>query len=212
MEYITEKIVAVSVVNEIIIVTNSKFFSHFYEWSKKTKCSKKITVLDDGTTSNDDRKGAIGDIQFVIDLLHIDEDILVIGGDNLFFYDLAALVKFQKEKNTAVVSLYDVKSMDLAKLYGIVSIDKHNKIIEFVEKPPIPKSTLAAICTYLYPKKILPLIKQYLDDGNQPDKPGSLVEWMYRKINVYGYVLSGKWFDIGSKQELDAVQKVNLEG
>jgi len=193
----------IKVLNEIFIVTNQKFYDHFLKWSKKIKSDKKITIVDDNTASNEDRLGSMGDIQFVIKKEKITEDILVIAGDNLFDFSLKEVFDLFEKKKKTVVALYDVKDRELAKQYGIVSIDKTNKMTYFVEKPVDPPSTLSSTGVYFYPKVVIKFLLGYGKHGENTDKAGNFLEWLYKKEDVYCYVSSKKWFDIGSKEQLN---------
>src|SRR5439155_23124003 len=132
--------------------------------------------------SNEDRLGAIGDIELTIERAGLEgDDVLVIAGDNLFAYSLADLVAFWRSKGVAsALAVHDVGSLDLARKYGIVELDADDRVVDFVEKPEDPRSTLAATATYVYHREHVPLVRRYLEEGNPPDQPGRLVEWLCR--------------------------------
>src|SRR5262249_29258227 len=133
----------------------------------------------------------------------LDDDLLVIAGDNLFAYSLADLVGFWRAKGVAsALAVHDVGSLELARRYGIVELDGDDRVVGFVEKPPEPASTLAATATYLYHREHVPLVRAYLDEGNQPDQPGRLVAWLHEREPVYGYAFAGEWLDIGDPVQL----------
>ena len=162
-----------------------------------------MVVHDDGTSTNEDRLGAIGDLKYVLDRAGIDDDVLVVAGDNLFDFRLADYVRFWRaHPDTSAVAVYDCGDLELAAGYGIVELDADDRITFFVEKPAEPPSTLAAIATYLYSRRQLPLIAEYLAEGNAPDQAGSLVAWLYPRQPVYGYRFEGEWFDIGDRKQL----------
>jgi glucose-1-phosphate thymidylyltransferase len=209
MGYIFDIIEPLKEVDEVFIVTNKKFYQNFEDWRQNFSSSKKIMVIDDGTTSNEARLGASGDIEFVIEKRKIKDDLLVLAGDNLFKADLSIFVNFCISKRPAItIGLYDIKDLILAKSYGIVSIDKNNKLIDFKEKPANPASTLAAMCLYFFPKERLDIIKIYLDMDTAKDAPGYFLEWLYKKESVFGYVFKdNKWFDIGDKKSLEEADK-----
>ena len=198
ISYIIEKIEKLRTVDTIYIITNARFYSVFKKWHKTSKGNKRIEIIEDGTYTEKDKLGAIGDLKFAIEKRSITDDLLVVGGDNLFDFDLGEFEKFFVEKGTSV-GLYDVGVTDLVKDYNTVVLDEKKRIIEFTEKPRALKSktTLAAICLYLFPSGDVPVIMRYLAEGNNPDEPGRLIEWLYRRVSVYGYVFSGRWFDIG---------------
>lgn len=208
IEYILNKILETDV-DEIFIVTNNKFFNHFNEWLNNYKTNIPIKVLNDGTLTNETRLGAIGDINFAIKKENIKDDILVVGGDNLFKLSLKELINFQKSKNTSVIAAHDIKNKELAKLYGILSINGNNKIIEFNEKPQLPNSTIASTCIYFLSKETLNLLNKYIEEGNPSDKTGHFIQWLYKKEDIHAFIFDSEWFDIGSKQGLDeAKQKI----
>ena len=169
-----------------------------------------MTVHDDGTSSNEDRLGAIGDVAFTLDRAGIvDDDVIVIAGDNLFEYDLQDYVDFWRGKGVAsAVAVRDVGDLRLASQYGIVELDGDDRVIEFVEKPSEPASTLAATATYIYHREHLPLVGRYLAEGNAPDQSGSFIEWLRSREPVYGFWFTGVWLDIGDKEQLLAADNL----
>jgi len=214
IEYIFDLVEPLKEVDEVFIVTNQKFYLAFEKWRKKFPSSKKISVIDDGSASNDDRLGATGDMEFVIEKKNIEDDLVVLAGDNLFKADLSLFIEFAVSKRPSVtIGLYDVKDLILAKKYGIVSIDKFNKIIDFKEKPADPISTLAAMCLYFFPKEKLGIMEEYLKTDTAKDAPGYFLEWLYKRESVFGYVFKDKkWFDIGDKKSLDEADREFRKG
>ena len=210
IEYTLDIIERVKEVDEVFIVTNQKFASHFEEWSKSFSYSKKIVVVNDGTVSNDDRLGATGDIEFVIKNKSIKDDLLILAGDNIFKSDLKGFMDFSISKSPHItIGLFDVKKIILAKKYGIVKLDDTKKIAEFKEKPKKPDSTLAAQCLYFFPKEKLAIVKQYLNTDSSKDAPGYFLEWLSKNDQVFGYVFKDvKWFDIG---DMASYEKANSE-
>ena len=197
IDYILDRIREADPV-EVHVVTNSKFAPAFSSWAPPG-----VTVHDDGTASEDDRRGAIGDLQFVVERAAIDDDLLVIAGDNLFEYSVADYVRWWRAKGVAsAVALYEHPDRELVKQYGVVEVDDDERIVSFVEKPPDPPSNLCATATYLFHREHVKLVATYLDEGNVPDQPGRFVEWLYRRAPVYGYRFSGEWLDIGDKEQL----------
>jgi len=200
LDYLLDRIREVDELEAVHIVTNHKFAPSFLEWAE----SRDVHVHDDGTTSEDDRLGAIGDIQFVVDRAGLEhEDLLVVAGDNLFDYSLADFVHWWHGKGEAsAVVIYDVGSLELAVQYGIVEVDENDRLLSFVEKPEQPQTTLASTAAYIYHREHVPLIRRYLDEGNVPDQPGRLVAWLVPRVPVYGYRVSGDWRDIGDSAQL----------
>ncbi len=200
LDYLLDRIREVDELEAVHVVTNHKFASSFLEWAE----SRDVQVHDDGTTSEDDRIGAIGDIQFVLDRAGLEhEDLLVIAGDNLFDYSLADYVRSWHGKGEAsAVVLYDVGSRELAAQYGVAEVDENDRLLSFVEKPEQPQTTLVATAAYIYHRAHVPLIRRYLDEGNVPDQPGRLVAWLVPRVPVYGYRVGGDWRDIGDAGQL----------
>jgi glucose-1-phosphate thymidylyltransferase len=197
-DYILDRVREVDAVEEVHVVTNSKFADAFRAWAPDA-----VTVHDDGTASEDDRLGAIGDIRFVLDRAGRDAHLIVIAGDNLFDYSLRDYVEWWRGKGEAsAVAVYEHPDRELVKHYGVVALDDDERVVSFEEKPPDPPSNLAATACYLYHREHLPWIDRYLDEGNSPDQPGRLVEWLHTRVPVYGYRFSGEWLDIGNKDQL----------
>jgi glucose-1-phosphate thymidylyltransferase len=198
IDHILDRIREADSIDSIHVVTNSKFAGAFRNWAPAD-----VTVHDDGTTSEDDRLGAIGDIRFVVKRAGIDDDLLVVAGDNLFDYSLDAFVRWWRGKGVAsAIALYEVGDPDLIKQYGVVELDDHERIVDMVEKPQEPRSTLAATACYLYHREHVKLVATYLAEGNSPDQPGRLPEWLYTRAPVYGYRFEGEWLDIGNRDQL----------
>ena len=185
-------------VADLHLVTNARFAPLFERWGD----GNGVRVHDDGTTSNDDRLGAIGDIRFVQERIGMDDDLLAIAGDNLFDYSLRDLVAFWRAKGGSALAVHDVGSLELAKKYGVVAVDAEDRIVDFVEKPEDPPSTLAATATYLYSREHAALVPTYLEEGNPPDQPGNYVAWLHKRAPVYAYAFEGGWYDIGDPAQL----------
>jgi glucose-1-phosphate thymidylyltransferase len=195
VDWILDRISEVEEVEKVHLVTNTKFAPAFREWAPAG-----LVVHDDGTTSEDDRLGAIGDLAFVG---LGDDDLLVVAGDNLFDFSLAAFVEFWGSKGAAsAVALYDVGDRELARKYGIVELGEGDRVVGFVEKPEEPSSTLAATATYLFHREHLALVARYLGEGNSADQPGRFVAWLQAREPVYGYRVDGEWLDIGDHDQL----------
>jgi glucose-1-phosphate thymidylyltransferase len=200
VDWILDRAQDVGEIDEVHVVTNSRFAQDFERWAASKDA---VTVHDDGTSSNEDRLGAIGDVAFTLDRAAIDDDLIVIAGDNLFEYDLQDYVDFWRGKGVAsAVAVRDVGDLRLASQYGIVELDADDRVLSFEEKPPNPTTTLCATATYIYHREHLPLIGRYLAEGNAPDQSGSMVEWLCTREPVYGYPFTGPWLDIGDAEQL----------
>ncbi len=199
IDRIVENLGGVADVDEIHVVTNARKAPSFLEWG----LDKDVTIHDDGTTSNDDRLGAIGDMLFVVEEADLDDDLLVIAGDNLFEFALADLVAFWRGKGVAsAVAVRDVGSLELASHYGVVELDEDGLMHSFVEKPADPVSSLAATATYVFHRDHARLIRTYLEGEHGSDQPGRFVGWLHRHEPVYGWVFRESWFDIGNHEQL----------
>ncbi len=207
IEHVIDKTLNLEGVDEILIVTNNKFYANFMNWVKNFSCSVPVKVFNDGTISNEDRLGQIGDIQFVIDKARVDDDLIVIAGDNLFDFQLEDVHSFFIENGSIINALYDVGCKEDAKQLGVVTLDDNNKIIEFEEKPESPKSTLASMGIYLLPKNKVGMISKYLEQGNKPDKMGYFMEWLLVNEDLSGFVYKGNWFDIGYHSALEKARE-----
>ncbi|MFH1655410.1 MAG: nucleotidyltransferase family protein [Candidatus Omnitrophota bacterium] len=202
INYILEKLDPVENLDEVLIVTNNKFYAKFKDWADKLHGNFKninLTIINDGTKSPEDRLGAIGDINFVIENGALgNKDILVIGGDNLFDFGLDSFIKTARKNSPgATIGLYDIKNKKEATRFGVLAINQDNKIISFEEKPKDPRSSLIATCLYYFPKQTFSLFKEYIKDTGNNDTTGGYISWLYKKIAVYGYVFDGMWEDIG---------------
>jgi glucose-1-phosphate thymidylyltransferase len=201
LDWILERMREVPDVDAVHLVTNSRFAADFERWADLNR----VVVHDDGTRSNDDRLGAVGDLWLAIERGGLgDDDLLVLAGDNLFEYSLADFVAFWRERGAATsgVALYDCGDLALARHYGIVQTDAAGRIVDFVEKPSAPASTLAATATYLFARPHVELVPSYLGEGGSPDNSGSFVAWLAARERVYGYRFEGRWFDIGDRGQL----------
>jgi glucose-1-phosphate thymidylyltransferase len=186
--------IAETTADEVHLVTNARFAPDFERWAE----GKDVRVHNDGTTSNEDRLGAIGDIDFV----GLDDDLLAIASDNLFDYSLADYESYWRAKGGSCIAVHDVGDRELAKKYGVVDVDGEDRLTNFVEKPADPPTTLCATATYLYRREDAANVKTYLAEGNPPDQPGHYVGWLYKRASVYAYRFPGEWYDVGDHAQL----------
>ena len=204
LEHILAKIKKVDIIDEIFLVTNDKFYEVFKEWVAGN-INIDVKVINDGTTSNENRLGAIADLQFVIEKEQINDDIMVLAGDNLFDLELTDFVEFCKGDCITTHEINDTKRL---KNTGVIEINEDGKVIDFEEKPDTPKSNLAVPPFYIYKQKTLPLIKKYLDDGNNPDAPGNFIPWLIERKDVYAYKFEGQRYDIGTIESYQEAQEL----
>ncbi len=203
LERLLRKLENIGSCDEVYIVTNDKFHDMLVKWVRDRSFSVGLKVINDLTRSNEDRLGAIGDINLVLEKEKPEDDILIIAGDNLFEFNIEDFVSFSMEKGKFSVALFDVKDRKLAQRYGIVSLNGGNKVAEFQEKPSEPRSTLASTGIYYMPESILPMMKKYMRTDLVKDAPGNFVKWVSENDGVYGYVFTEGWYDIGDKVSLE---------
>jgi glucose-1-phosphate thymidylyltransferase len=211
LEHVLDNIATIKAIDHAYVVTNAKFAQHFEQWAESYKSPNhhfSFTIVNDQSTDDTNKLGAIGDMHLVMTKHQIDEDIIVVGGDNLFSQDLAEFGDYCQQKQSPVTAVYDVGDLEEIKKYNAIEIDEDNRITYFEEKPKVPKSTLTGIALYYYPKSTLPLIQQYIDEGNNPDQPGRLVQWLYPRVPFYTWTVPGLWFDIGSIETLEEANRV----
>jgi glucose-1-phosphate thymidylyltransferase len=201
LDWIADKLGEIPGLGEIHLVTNTRFAPAFTAWARGREG---LTVHDDGTVSNEDRLGAVGDLRFVLERTDLgQDDLFVIAGDNLLDASLADYVAWWRGKGTAsAVGVYDVGDLELAGQYGIVELDGDDRLVGFVEKPAEPRTSLASTATYILHREHVPLIDDYLGAGNPPDQPGNFLAWLQARRPVYGYALPGEWHDIGTPAQL----------
>ena len=213
MEHVLDNVANIRDIDQAYIVTNAKFVSHFENWAKSYRPDLhfRFTIVNDGSTDDSNKLGAIGDMHLVLTKHEINDDVIVIGGDNLFSHDLSQFGDFCKQKNAPVTGVYDVGDLEAIKKYNAIDIDDEDRITFFEEKPAQPRSTLTGIALYYYPQSALPVINQYIADGNNPDQPGRLVQWMYPRTSFYTWRVPGLWFDVGSIETLEEANRVFSE-
>ena len=211
IEYVLDNLAAIQGLDRIYVVTNAKFAAHFQRWAdnyRRTKAELDFTIVNDGSTDDSNKLGAIGDLNLVIVREKVDDDVIVVAGDNLFSEELGEFGEFCRRKQSPVLAVYDVGDLEQVKKYNSISVDESGRITFFEEKPRKPTSTLTGIALYYYPKATLPLIKQYVAEGNNPDQPGRLIQWLYPRVPVYTWKVPGLWYDIGSKETLEQANRI----
>ena len=211
IEWVVDNLQGVPDLETIYVVTNDKFAADFQAWSEHYQSRHpqfKFKIVNDGSTSDDDKLGAIGDINFVVTRENANHSsMLIVAGDNLFTESLEGFVG-SAEGSEATVGVYDVGDREAIKKYGNVLISEDGIITHLEEKPQKPRGTLAAIALYYYSPAVLSLLTTYLAAGNNPDQPGRFVQWLYTRKPVKTYQIKGKWLDIGSKETLENANQV----
>jgi glucose-1-phosphate thymidylyltransferase len=204
LDYLLDRVDAVDEIDAIHVVTNARFARDLGGWASQRSGLQPIAVWNDGTTSNEDRLGAIGDIHFTVEEAGLEgEELLVVAGDNLIEYRLEDFLRFWRQKGDgAAIAVHRVPDPELIKQYGVAELDADDRVVSLEEKPAEPRSDLAATAAYLYGPDHAALIGPYLDEGNPPDAPGNFVVWLYQRAPVYGYRFEGGWMDIGDPEQL----------
>ena len=211
IEYVLDNLAPIPGIDRVYLVTNAKFSGHFERWAaqyRATKTPLNFTIINDGSSNDDDKLGAIGDLHLVLEREQIDDDLIVVAGDNLFSQSLAPFGEFCRKQTGPVLGIYDTGSLDLAKKYGVVDLDRSGRVLSFTEKPEKPDTTLVGIALYYYPRATLPLIRQYVAEGNNTDQPGRLMQWLCPRVPVHAWPVPGIWYDIGSKETLDEAGRI----
>ena len=211
INHIFVKLEEIKNLEEVYVVTNDKFYSTFVNWSKSLNSSFKLKIVNDGTKSNEDRLGAVGDIHFVVQQEKINDDLMVIAGDNLFGFSLPDFTDFFQKKNSSIVAFHDLKDKDKVKgKYG-VGIVQGSKVVDFAEKPTEPKSSLASTACYFFKRNDLVHIKNMVKSG-KVDAPGNLIKYLATESEVHAFVFDELWFDEGGFESLAEAKKVYEEG
>ena len=211
IEYVLDNLAPIGGLDRIYVVTNARFAAAFQKWAdhyRAPKAKLDFTIVNDGSTDDSNKLGAIGDLHLVITREDVEADIIVVAGDNLFSEPLSDFGRYCRGKKAPVLAVYDVGDLEQVKKYNSISVDSEGRITFFEEKPKTPTSTLTGIALYFYPKSTLPLIKQYIAEGNNPDQPGRLVQWLYKRTPVYTWNVPGLWYDIGSKETLVEASRI----
>ena len=198
LDYVLGQVNSIPEIDEIIVISNNKFFPHFSEWAEAKDNSTPILVLNDNTFDDATKLGAIGDIDFAIDNAGIKDDLMILAGDNLFTFKLVDFYNFfvQHQKDCIAVHQVDEKS-ELQRM-GVAQLDEDGRVIDMEEKPKEPKSNTAVDPFYIYKESTLPLIKKYLAEGNNPDAPGNFPSWLYKQHDVLAHWIDGISIDIGT--------------
>lgn len=201
LDHLMEQLEQVEGLDEVYVVTNSRFAEAFREWAAG-RSGLPLRIIDDGTVDDDSKLGAIGDLDLTIREAELDDDLIVLAGDNLFSETIAPFPVFALGKGGPALGVYDVGDLDTIRRYSVIELDDDDRVTRLEEKPERPRSTLAGIALYFYPRSALRYVREYLEDGNNPDQPGRLVQWLYPRTAVYGWRVPGRWFDVGSKETL----------
>ena len=210
IDRVLENLVTIGPIDEVVVVSNERFADQFEVWAqtKRDGMRQRITIVNDGSNSEENRLGAIGDLNFAIREQQLDDDLIVVAGDNLFSQSLETFGTFCQNLNAPVLGVYDVGRFESAKKYSEVHMDMDGQITSFEEKPESPSTTMIGIALYYYPRLTLSKITGYIDAGHNPDQPGRLIQWLYPREPVYTWAIPGIWYDIGSKETLEEANRI----
>lgn len=208
VNHLVDKMAKLPGLKEIIVVTNAKFYDHFIQWGKNLKpAPAPVAVVNDGTDSPDNRLGSVGDLKFALDHHPVNDDLLILGGDNLFDASLNEFHDFARKREPHVtIGLYDIGQKEEATAFGVVAVDGEGRVTSFEEKPEKPRSSLIAMCCYYIPKTALRTVAEYLAQTKKADKAGDYIRWLSENKKVYGFKFRGKWYDIGSIESYHEAQ------
>lgn len=205
LDWLVDDIDTAGMVDEFVVISNHKYAPHFESWAKTKR--QKVTVVDDGTDSNETRLGAVKDIQFAIEHLSLEGDMLVIAGDNVLDFSLTKFIAYAKEKETScIMRYYEASEQKLTKC-GVVQIDEQDRVVDMTEKPAQPKSHWCCPPFYYYTAEDAKLVEDGIASGCGTDAPGSYIAWLCSQRPVHAMEMPGSRYDIGNLQSYEQVQK-----
>lgn len=207
LDYVMDSLESIPDLEEIFLSTNMRFQGQFKKYLDGVNTKKKLRLFIEDTRSEEEKLGSVGALGYLIRESGLDDNLLVIGGDNIFGFEMTDFIEYFYSKKANTIALYDLGNREKARLYGVVHIDDDNRIIDFHEKPADPQSTLVSTACYAFTRKGVRSILRYLEEGNDPDKMGHFIEWLYRHDDVYGFIFTGVWFDIGSLESYEAADR-----
>lgn len=205
LDWLVDDIDSSSLVDEYVVISNHKYAHHFEAWAK-TK-TQKITVVDDGTSSNETRLGAVKDIQYACDKLSLDDEMLVIAGDNVLDFSLTEFIEYAKRKNASCIMRYYESDEKRLLKSGVVTVDENDKILKMTEKSPTPETNWCCPPFYFYTKEDARLVEKGIESGCGTDAPGSYIAWLCTVTPVYAMEMPGKRYDIGNLESYEKVRK-----
>lgn len=211
VDHLLEKLERVSDVDAVYVVTNHRFVKHFRDWAAGAQTPLPITVIDDGTVSNEERLGAVGDIAFALEYADLaGDEVLVLAGDNLFDFELTDFVRTYRSHSDAVaaVTVHVLKDVQALQRTGVATLDDLDRVVHFAEKPREPQSHWAVPPFYIFKPGIKDVVEDFLKSGGNPDAPGYFLEWLVKKAPVYAYRFPGRRYDIGDLESYLETQAI----
>lgn len=207
LERMLDDIDQIDDIDEHIVVTNHKFASIFEEWKATCQYNKPISIIDDGSISNDTRLGAVKDLLLAIEQNKVEDDIMVVAADNILDFSFRGFVDFFKEKQSSVIMYYHEPELRKLQRTGVIEIDDNHLVLQMQEKPEQPVSEWAVPPFYIYRHSDLPLIKDCLNHGCGYDAPGNLAHYLTEVTQIHAWQMPGHRFDIGS---LDSYEEAKV--
>jgi glucose-1-phosphate thymidylyltransferase len=204
VDYVIDKILDVEEVSRILVSINLRFKEQFEEWLKSRNLSNASLIVEP-SLREEEKPGAVAALAKITD--SVNDDCLVVAGDNLFTSSLSPLMERFRRTGKTVIGIYNLGDRELAKQYSTISVGSDGRIIRFVEKPREPDSTLIGTAIYILPQSVLPRIREFANSSRDRDSPGRFIEWLHTKEATYGVALEGRWWDIGTIAEYTKVNR-----
>ena len=195
-------------IDEHIIITNHRFAHIFEDWASKQSYTKPVTIVDDGTSTNEARLGAVCDLLYAMEKLSIDDDLLVVAADNILMFSFQEFVDFARQKNSSCIMCHEQPSIERLQRTGVVLLDENYKVLNMEEKPQVPKSTWAVPPFYIYLRKDLDLVRRSVENGCGKDAPGNLAHYMVDNTVMHAWPMSAGRFDIGSLDSYEEAKQL----
>ncbi len=208
LDRILDKAERIKEIDEVVVVSNARFFGRFEQWKENRSFPAKITLLNDGSTENENRLGAVADLGFAVERADLRDDSLVLAGDNLFDFALEDFTDFALKRRTDCITTHVLDDREKLKRTGVIEVDGNSRVISFEEKPKEPKSNLAVPPFYFYTGDTLPLVEKFLKEGNDPDAPGNFIPWLIGRKPVHAFRFIGRRYDIGNLETYRAAQEI----
>jgi len=210
LDYLLDNMKNLAGLEAVYVVTNSKFTPHFQSWANTLRSAAEpppwpVEIIDDGTDSNETRRGAVADMWYAIETKGINDDLLVSAGDNIYTFNLADFQRFFSERKSDIVLSFRITSLEKLRRTGVLQVDALSRLIGFEEKPAQPKSDLGCPALYLLQKSTLALIPAYLNQGGNPDAPGYFISWLYQQHPIYAFLMTRPYYDVGN---LDSYHRI----
>lgn len=212
INYLIEEVEKIEEINQVYIVSNAIYYDQFLQWQKNIKSTKPIKIINNGTSKNEERLGAIGDIKYAIDHEKIEDDIMIMASDNFFDFDLREMVELFHQKEGAIICTKQIEDKELLRRLAVVTVNDEGKVTKLIEKPQEPEGDRGVYTTYVYRKEVIQLLNQYIKEGNNSDAPGYFVQWLYKIYPVYSYDIKGDCYDIGNYETLSQVREKYSKG